>query len=154
MAGCISRCAVGGVRYQRIIAGSCNNSHVRHFFHVQKVVVFAVAQAFGKDTGHFACLKAHAVAYKQNYVFGFFPGFGIGNSVIYNIFIAAAYSFYFNSACFGKGNIRNAVNGYAVSSFNFAFFAKIFFGVNAVNSYFKIISKPFNFYLQIKALAF
>ena len=125
-----------------------------HFFHVQKVVVFAVAKAFGKDTSHFAGLQAHAVAHKQDYVFGFLFSFGVGNGVVGNILFAVGNSFNLNVARFGKSNVGDAVNGYAVGSFNGAGFAKIFFGVNAIHGNFKIIGNAFNFNLQIKTLAF
>ena len=75
MACRISRRGVSAVCRQGIVTASRNQAVMRHFFHSQQVIVFAVSHPFRNDAGHFTGLQGHAVTDEENDVLGLVLGF-------------------------------------------------------------------------------
>ena len=153
MTGCISGSTVCGVGNDGIITGGSNQCHVVEFFHVQQIVVFAFGNTLGKNAGNLACLQAHAITDKEDYVFSTLLGFFIGNNVVCLAFIAAILYFDSNIACFGKAYIVDSVNSGVAFHSSVGSFTKIFCGILTVNLYIHISGAVFYFNREIKFLS-
>ena len=77
----ISRCRVGTVRRQGIVAARRNQAVMRHFFHGQQVIIFPIGHAFGDNTCHFTGLQRHAVTDKENDILGLFLCFFLNDRI-------------------------------------------------------------------------